>query len=145
MYHRTLADLFDGGPVSPYTNVTNNRSLTAQHNKHISSIEGFEINLDNEPNRIVEAIHLMASDVDDPDVDTITLTYPNITQAADVNSIKRFDVAGYKADLTPIYDSNEGITVTVPVVDDPCSPVWEWYDWDLDNSMYNFYVVLTRE
>ncbi len=132
---QTLADLFDDGIVSDYQGVANNRSLTPQQSLYSSSIESFKLD-----DRVVTAIHLMYYDLANPNTDTIVLTYPDLRQAGDVNSIKRVDVAGYETDLNASYGVN-GLTVTVPVANDPCSPV---QSWGLDGSIYNFYVVINE-
>jgi hypothetical protein len=135
---QTLGDLFDGGRVSDYQGVENDRLLTPQQGMDVSSVEAFEV--DNDPNRIVVAIHLMAQDVGNPSTDTITLTYSEFMEASEVASIERVDVAGYETNLTPSFGLN-GLEVTVPVADDLNSPV---QGWGLDGSKYNFYVVVTR-
>jgi hypothetical protein len=132
---QTLADLFDNGIVSDYQSVVNNRSLTPQQSLYNSSIESFRLY-----DRVVTAIHLDADDVSNPSTDTITLTYWEFQCPSDVGSVKRVDVAGYETDLTGSYGVS-GLTVTVPVANDPCSPV---QNWGLDSSVYNFYVVVTR-
>jgi hypothetical protein len=132
---QTLGNLFDSGMVLDYQNVENNRSLTPQQNMSVSSIESFKLY-----DRVVTAIHLGAYDVSNPSTDTITLTYSEFQCSSDVGSVKRVDVAGYETDLTGSYGVS-GLIVTVPVANDPCSPV---QNWGLDSSVYNFYVVVTQ-
>jgi hypothetical protein len=132
---QTLGNLFNNGMVSAYQDVTNNRSLTPQQDTSVSSIESFKLY-----DRVVTAIHLNAADVSNPSTDTITLTYSEFQSPSDVGSIKRVDVAGYETNLTGSYGVS-GLTVTVPVANDPCSPV---QNWGLDSSVYNFYVVVTQ-
>jgi len=133
---QTLGDLFDGGIVSDYNAVGNNRGLTAQQSTSVSSIESFEMD-----DWVVTAIHLDDSDVGNPSTDTVILTYSEFQDANDVNSVERVDVSGYITDLSGSYDVN-GLTVTVPVANDSGSPV---QSWGLDGSVYNFYVVVTRD
>ncbi len=135
---QTIADIFDGGPVTAYKNFSNDHGFIADiasFGHGASALEGFEVHA--RPRRIVAAFQLREEDLRDPATEKITLTYPQLNPVA-VRNVKRVDSTGHATNLKPAY-SPRGMEVIVPIANDPASPAQSWNM----GTVSPFFVVIT--